>query len=207
MRKTVIGLTGPTGAGKSTVAAALEKAGCVIIDADQIAREVVTYPGCIAELKAEYGDDIIDANGGLNRRLLAQRAFSSPKNAARLNEITHPKIMDEVIRRITAVQQRGAMGGKVIVLDAALLFESGADRLCTVTIAVTAPLEIRLSRIMQRDSIPLDLAKARMGAQQESAYYNDRANYVFNGAIGADRVPAETVRLLERIIGDMDESI
>jgi len=203
LRKIVIGLTGPTGAGKSTVAAELEQEGCHVIDADLIARQIVTHPDCIAELKAEYGSDIMD-QGSINRRLLAQRAFSSPQNAARLNEITHPKIMKEVIRQIALSQQSGT---KAIVLDAALLFESGADQLCTTTIAVTAPLEVRLNRIMKRDSIPMDLAKARIEVQHGNVYYNERAQYVLNGAICIDAIPAAVERLLKRIIGDMNESI
>lgn len=201
MSELVIGLTGPSGAGKSTVAAAFEKLGCKIIDADLIAHEVVTQPGCIAELKAAYGSDIADETG-INRRLLAQRAFLSPESAQRLNEITHPKIMDEVVRQI-ACCHNGTQ--KAIVLDAPLLYESGADRLCTAVIAVTAPLQVRLNRIMQRDSIPPALAMARVGVQHEDAYYSERAKYVFNGAIGMNCIPLEVELLLKRILGEHHE--
>ncbi len=204
MSKVVIGLTGPTGAGKSTVAAALEKAGCRIIDADRIAHDAVMQPECIIRLKAEYGADIMKADGSLNRRLLAQRAFSTPEKSARLNEITHPIIMDEILDRIAREQQSDA---KAIVLDAPLLFESGADHYCTATISVTAPIELRLSRVMNRDSITLELAKARIGAQHDDVYYDSRADYVFDGAAAAEGIPEKAQKILERILGDVHEKV
>lgn len=203
MSNLVIGLTGPTGAGKSTVAAAFEKAGCKIIDADVIAREAVTDAGCIASLKEEYGNDIISEDGILNRRLLAQRAFSSPQSASRLNEITHPIIINEIIRRIAFYQQNGE---RFIVLDAPLLFESGADTLCTTTVAVTAPMEVRLRRIMARDSITIELAKARMSAQQKDLYYQKRAQYLFDGSMDINETQVKVSQLLKQIIGDSNES-
>jgi dephospho-CoA kinase len=199
----IIGLTGPTGAGKSTVAAAFEKNGCKIIDADSIAREAVTNTDCITALKSEYGSDIVLEDGSLNRHLLASRAFSNPQSTARLNEITHPFIVNEIIRRISFFKQNGA---KAIVLDAPLLFESGADSLCTVTVAVTAPVEVRLQRIMTRDSIPSELAKLRIGAQHEDTYYCKRANYIFDGSGEPKDVQLKINLLLQRIMGDMNES-
>lgn len=198
MNKLVIGLTGPTGAGKSTVAQAFERAGCKIIDADLVARQAVTDEKCLAALKAEFGNDIVQ-DGALNRHLLAQRAFSSEKGAAELNTITHPVIMDMVNNQIASIQ---ASGAKAIVLDAALLFESGADSLCDTTVAVTAPVEIRLNRIMGRDGISKELAEARIGAQKENSYYNERAQYRLDGAMNRDDIQAAVNRLLEQIIGD-----
>ena len=198
MNKLVIGLTGPTGAGKSTVAEAFEKAGCKTIDADLVARQAVTDEKCLADLKAAFGNDI-EKNGTLDRRLLARRAFSSEKGAAKLNAVTHPVIMDEVKKRIAQYQPSGA---RAILLDAALLFESGADSLCNTTVAVTAPVEIRLNRIMSRDGISKELAEARIGAQKENSYYNERARYRLDGTMNRDNIQAAVNQLLEQIIGD-----
>jgi dephospho-CoA kinase len=200
----VIGLTGPTGAGKSTFASALEKDGCKIIDADRIAREAVNLPYCLAELQAEFGHDIVNQDKSLNRQLLAQRAFSSEMKTKKLNAITHPVIMDEVKHRISEFQSTGA---KAILLDAPLLFESGAQQLCDVTVAVTAPVEIRLGRIMARDSISPEAAKARIRAQHEEAYYRERADYVFDGSVSLESVAGEAQKLFECILGGFHEKI
>lgn len=203
MSDLIIGLTGPTGAGKSTVAAVLAAEGCHVIDADRVAREITSTPACLAELKREYGEDIVSAGGTLNRRLLARRAFSSPRKAERLNEITHPAIIREVLARAGAALRGGA---RAVVLDAALLFESGTDRCCTVSVAVTAPPEVRLVRIMKRDGIPESLARARISAQQSSGFYRERADYVLDGAMGMDRMAEETRRLLRKIVGEVHEN-
>lgn len=199
MTDLVIGLTGPTGAGKSTVAAAFREAGCLIIDADQIAHRTIADPKCLTALKKEFGNDIVGQDNSLNRGLLAQRAFADKKKAQRLNAITHPLIKEEIIRKIAEYRKKDV---KAVVLDAPLLFESGADSLCTVSVAVTAPAEVRLYRIVNRDSISPELARARMGTQQESEYYNSRAQYLLEGTMSAVDIQTKVNQLLEQIIGD-----
>ncbi|MGX8701489.1 dephospho-CoA kinase [Caproiciproducens sp.] len=199
MTDLVIGLTGPTGAGKSTVAAAFQKAGCLIVDADRIARETIADEKCLAALKAEFGNDIVGEDNRLNRTLLAQRAFADKKSTERLNAITHPLIKEEMIRKIAEYRQQTA---KAIILDAPLLFESGVDSLCTTSVAVAAPVEVRLYRIVNRDSITPELARARMSTQQDDAYYSSRARYQLTGTMSDGDIQERVNQLLERIIGD-----
>lgn len=175
-----LGLTGPTGSGKSTAARAALEWGAQVVDADQVARMVV-QPGtpCLQELAGEFGSDIVLADGTLNRPLLASRAFSSQERTERLNAITHPWITREVERQITILAEAGTA---VIVLDAPLLYESGEDAMCDAVAVVMAPREIRLRRIMQRDGISREQAEQRVSAQQEDKFYTQRADYVLDGS-------------------------
>ncbi|MBW7573420.1 dephospho-CoA kinase [Caproiciproducens faecalis] len=201
MTDLVIGLTGPTGAGKSTVAAAFQKAGCLVVDADRIARLTISDEKCLSALRAEFGNDIVGEDNRLNRTLLAQRAFSDKKSTQRLNAITHPLIKEEIVRQINECRKKDA---RAVILDAPLLFESGADSLCTVSVAVTAPAEVRLYRIVNRDSITPELAKARMSTQQDDAYYHSRAQYLIDGTLSISDTQIRVNQLLEQIIGDYE---
>lgn len=203
MNKPIIGLTGPTGAGKSTVAADLLALGCGVIDCDLVAREVTnSSKECLAQLQAEFGEDILDEQGFLNRRLLAKRAFSSEQKANRLNRITHPFILKKVELEISALQNSNV---KAIVVDAPLLFESGADSLCNVIVAVTAPLEVRLDRIMRRDSIRAELAMERINAQHSDDFYTKRADYCIDGASSLEQILANVKDILDCVAGEVHE--
>lgn len=200
MLKPVIGLTGPTGAGKSTVASLLRQNGCAVVDADVLAREAAEREDCLAKLKEAFGADLVGNDGRLDRRLLAERAFSTPGNAERLNAITHPAIMADAAERIAAARRSEA---KAVVLDAALLFESGADRLCDTTVAVTAPEASRLRRIMARDGITEELARERMKNQHDASYYTERADYAFDGTARWSELSGKAGELLRRILRDL----
>ncbi len=161
----LIGLTGQTGAGKGYVAKTLKELGFNVLDADLISHQITDEPAVLGQLQAAFGSDIAE-NGKLNRALLAERAFESSEGEEKLNKITHPAIIDAAVRAAEFPA----------VFDAALLFESGADKLCAVTIAVTAPEELRLKRIMARDGISEETALLRMNAQQQEEYYKTKAN-------------------------------
>ena len=173
---TVYGLTGKTGAGKSTVAAFLKEKGFYIIDGDVIARHI-TDKGkpALKELSDFFGDDIINPDGTLDRRLLASKAFSSKENTEKLNEITHPHIYKDFL---TEIEKAKKDGYKKAVIDAAALLESECKNLCEKIIVVTAPENLRFERILSRDGITEEEAKRRMSAQKDDEYYFSFADII-----------------------------
>ncbi|MDD7646022.1 MAG: dephospho-CoA kinase [Ruminococcus bromii] len=177
----IVGLTGQTGAGKSTVSKILAERGCTVIDCDGVTRDPALYSGaCLEELQKAFGRDIIEPDGSLNRRLLANRAFADEASAATLNRITHPVIYSRLCAEIDACRKAGA---RLIVLDAPTLFEAGADRLCRRVVSVVAEESVRLERIMRRDGLREAEAKRRMHAQQTDAFYADRSDFVLDNTV------------------------
>lgn len=192
-----IGLTGPTGAGKSTVAAAFAAAGIPTVDADKAAREVTAPDSPVLQpLCKAFGADIVDASGALNRKLLAQRAFASKEATARLNAITHPEIIRRMQAQLDAFETAGE---KVALIDAPLLFEAGLDSLCDLTVAVLADEEVRLARIMARDGVDREAALRRMAVQPKAAFYRSRANDILCNDGDAAELDQQIARLLEKI--------
>lgn len=167
-----LGLTGPTGAGKSAVAARLASAGALIVDTDRIAREVVEKgQPCLSALVDAFGEAILHPDGTLDRAALAAVAFATPANSQRLSDITHPFIIARSLDILKCSSSDRA------VIDAPLLFESGMDAYCDTTVAVLAPTAVRLKRIMARDGISEENALLRMNAQPAEAFYRERAAY------------------------------
>ncbi|MBE6741694.1 MAG: threonylcarbamoyl-AMP synthase [Ruminococcaceae bacterium] len=165
-----IGLTGPTGAGKSHICSELERRGFKIINSDLVARRL-TEKGSplLKELQKAFGEDILE-NGGLNRKLLAKRAFESREKTDLLNRIMHPAIIEEC-KRESAVP---------CVLEAPQLFEAKAENDCYKIICVMASFENRLSRIIKRDNISEEQAIQRINAQFDEKYYINRSDYVIH---------------------------
>lgn len=171
-----LGLTGKTGAGKSTVAAYLKEKGCYIIDGDVIARQITEKGSDVLPiLQKAFGKDILDENGELIRKKLAQRAFSSKENTAVLNSITHPVIKKRSEDEITKAEN---LGYKTAIIDAAALLDSDCKDLCQKIIVVTAPEDIRLERILKRDGISKEQAMTRINAQKSDEYYLSHADII-----------------------------
>lgn len=171
----MIGLTGPTGAGKSAVRPVAERLGCRCIDCDQLARRAVE-PGtpALEQLADRFGRDIIKPDGTLDRPELARRAFPTEEGRAALNAIVHPAVIALVMDEL---ERCAAEGIPAALVDAPTLFESGLDGHCDTIIAVIAPDICRLNRIMCRDGITEGEAKIRMSAQPPCEYYSGRAQY------------------------------
>ena len=166
----VIGLTGQTGAGKTTVSEAFAKHGYAVINADQVAREVTAEPEVLARLAELFGEEILLPDGTLDRQKLGNIVFSDPAALERLNAIVYEYLPPELMRR--------AAGQSLVGLDAINLVESGLDRLCACTVAVLAPAEDRVRRIMARDGISRDYARLRISAQPSDGFYREHCSHI-----------------------------
>lgn len=199
MSSIVVGLTGQTGAGKSTISLYAEEMGCAVISADAVAREALA-PGsdCLKVLAESFGYDIIDKDGSCRRSLLAERAFADREKTDLLNSITHPWIISRAGEYISLYMNKNY---DVILFDASQLFESGGQTLCDFVIAVTAPEDIRMERIIRRDGISREAALLRIKAQYGEEFYTSRADYVIDGSASVDEVRAQMKKILCRSIG------
>lgn len=181
----VIGLTGQTGAGKSTVSEVMIQYGCAVIDCDKVTRAPDLYSGdCLEELKKAFGRDIEKEDGTLDRRLLANRAFQNREATETLNRITHPVIFTRLRAEIAKCRENGA---KNIVLDAPTLFEAGADVLCRRVVSVLANADVRRARIMKRDGLTSEEAQRRMGAQHPDEFYAGRSDFVLDNTVSVSK--------------------
>lgn len=159
----VIGITGRSGCGKSTVTRWLAEQGIPCIDADMIAREIL-FPEspCLKQLQKRFGTDILDEQGSLRRRLLADRAFATPEGTAALTGITHP----EIFRRIESLLEKARQKGSALaVVDGAVIIGTAFENRCDAIVLVTAPYEESVRRICTRDGISPDMARRRLDAQ------------------------------------------
>lgn len=175
--KKLVGLTGKTGAGKSTVSALLKEKGAYIIDGDIVARKVlVDNVALLNKLKDEFGCGIINPDGTLNRRALAKEAFSTPGKTEKLNSIMHPAINDFIFEEA----EKAFSDYDVVIVDAAAIIESGFTEKSDYLIVVHAPVEIRKERIIKRDGLSEGDADVRINGQKEDEFYLSKADFIFN---------------------------
>jgi len=156
-----IGLTGGIGSGKSTVARRFAELGALVIDADALAREVVE-PGTdgLAAVVAEFGEQVLDGDGRLDRPALAQLVFGDEAARGRLNAIVHPRVRARAAELIEA-----APPGTVVVQDVPLLVETGQADTYDLVVVVEAPQELRVQRLARDRGMAADEVRARMAAQ------------------------------------------
>ena len=166
----ILGLTGPTGAGKSSASAICKSLGIKHIDCDIIARKATEKgeKGLSAVVRV-FGDDILNTDGTLNRKALAEKAFKNSENTELLNKTLLPIIHEMVLSEINCDK---------VLLDAPTLFESGVDKICNKTVAVLSDKEIRLKRILARDNITKEQALLRINAGKPDDFYKEKCDYV-----------------------------
>lgn len=169
--KKIIGLTGPSGAGKSTVSRVFRSMGAHTVDADKTARVVVEKgKPALLEIQNVFGKTVMLSDGTLNRSALAKIVFNSPKDLHKLNMITHKYIAEEIKKEIESAVER------VVIIDAAVLFESSLNSICDCVVCVTAGREMRQRRIMARDGLSMKQAQERIDAQNSDDFYISRSD-------------------------------
>ena len=193
----MIGLTGPTGAGKSEVARVWKSLGCEVIDADELSRKAVQpQTSCFSALVERFSSAILASDGTLDRKALASIAFSTPENTRDLNAIVHPA----VIRMVNERLEKALLSGQTTaVIDAPLLFEAGLSEQCDVTVAVLAPVDQRLRRICKRDGLTNEQAMKRIRVQPLDDYYRDRATKILTNDGDAETLAQKAQRLLTEL--------
>ena len=178
----IIGITGGTGAGKSTAVKALQALGAEALDCDVIYHELLSdNADMISEIKAYFGDAL--SNGKIDRRKLSEIVWSDADSLKKLNLITHKYVDDEIDRRIAALKEQEV---KLVAVDAIALVESGQNKKCDVVIGVIAPQEKRASRIMSRDSLSKEHALKRISAQQPESFYRENCDYILENAYSTE---------------------
>ena len=165
----LIGITGQSGCGKTTVSKLLQEKGYFIVDCDEIAHFLMENDeNMLKEIRNEFGNEFFDGNS-LNRKRLGQLVFNSSEKLKILNSITHRYIIKRVKELIE--------GKEKAVIDAPLLIEAGLDKLCDKCIYVYCPREIRVKRIMKRDNITKEYALSRLKSQHNDDFYRKACDY------------------------------
>ncbi len=188
----IIGLTGPTGAGKSSAARICADLGIKHIDCDILARRAVEKGtnGLNAVVNA-FGNDILNADGTLNRKALAEKAFKDKQSTELLNKTLLPFIKDLVLAEIE---------GEWVLLDAPTLFESGINEICFKTVAVLSDNEKRISRIIARDNITRDQALLRINAGKKDEFYIENCDFIIYNNKAENTFNNEFLCLLKEIM-------
>jgi dephospho-CoA kinase len=181
----VIGLTGNIGSGKSSVAGLLHDLGAQVIDADQVARDVV-LPGtpALAELTREFGPNILDPGGSLDRRKMGAIVFANPHARSRLNQITHPRIKEAIDRVINCFRQDpyASSPSGVLIIEAPLLIEVGLDRHVDEVWVVKVDKDKQVERLVKRDTLTDQEVHSRIAAQLPQEEKLKHAKRVINNS-------------------------
>jgi dephospho-CoA kinase len=194
----VIGLTGGIGTGKTTVAEILSRLGAVIVEADKLGHEVLQDKPAKRELISAFGNDILAADGSVDRKKLAAKAFTSPEAVATLNSIVHPRMYRKTVEKLNELRAQG----KPAVLDAPLLIEAGIVHLVDEVWVTVAPEAVVLERIRKRSGLTDEQALARIRTQLSNEERRRFADVVIDTDCSLDeleaRVKKEWGRLMEK---------
>lgn len=193
----VIGLTGQSGAGKTTVCRVFEEKGFAIINADKIARQIMEKgKPCLDEISECFGIEILNEDGTLNRHKLADIVFSDKEKLKQLNAISYPYITSEILNKIKKLSKDKC---KYVLLDAPTLFESRADDFCNLIISVTATEKNRTARIAERDGITPEQIKQRFSSQHTERFFINHSDFIIKNNKSVNELVEKAKEVAEKI--------
>ena len=194
----IIGITGPTGAGKSLLSEYFSERAIPVIDADEVYHSLLIPPSpCLDALRAAFGDGIFLEDGSLNRPALSEIVFHDPVELNRLNQTVLNFVLDTIRTMIHAIKSDGALA---VAVDAPTLIESGFHRECDVVVSVLAPAEKRLGRIVERDHLSEERARARIDSQPNDDFYRTHSHAVLVNDGDVNRFHREADALLAQLL-------
>ena len=194
----IIGITGGTGCGKTTLLNAIQAQGGLVLDCDVIYHELLSSDASLLSAIESRFPGVVE-QGALNRKKLGSIVFSDEKALLDLNKITHTAVKAEVLRRLACPPALAA-------IDAIGLFEGELAELCDVTVAVTAPTEERVQRLMKRDGISESYARSRIAAQHDENWFRQRCGYVLENSGNLDAFATKCLAFLQSL-GIMKENL
>ena len=193
----VIGITGPTGSGKSLVCSFLAEHNIPCIDADEVYHKMLLPPSeCLDSIRAAFGNEIFLPDGNLDRAALAEIVFKDSKKLELLNKTVLDKVLAEIRTIISGYEQNGFA---TVAVDAPTLIESGFHKECSTVISVLAPREQRLLRIIERDSLTEQKADARINAQKSDSFYTESSDYVIINDADSQKLKDQLFDILKKL--------
>lgn len=194
-----IGLTGGIASGKSTVSALFEARGIPVVDADRVYHDLLgTDAGLLAELRAEFGDDVFAVDGSLDRAALGKKVFGDPAALKRLGEIAHPRVRAAMVAALDG--HAAARPPPPAVCGAIpLLFENGLEALFDTTVVVDVPAEVQVERLCARNDLDEASARARVASQMPRDERLRRAAHALDNAGSRDQTEAAVAALLAEL--------
>ena len=196
----IIGLTGPSGAGKTLFSFFLCAKGCPCINADELYHSMLIPPSILLDaIRREFGDEFFNENGELDRKALGKSVFSSKEKLELLNATVLPLVIEKMQKIANDYEKNGA---KLLVIDAPTLFEAGYDKSCDITVSILAPENIRVERISERDEISIDDAVLRINAQKDDSFYYERSDRIIINDSTEDALKEKANVLISELLGE-----
>ena len=187
----IIGITGGSGCGKTTLLNLIAEKGGLVLDCDAIYHELLESDNAMLSAIDARFPGVIE-NGQLNRKKLGAIVFADEKALLDLNAITHAAVKKEVLRQLESAPDLAA-------IDAIALFEGGLAELCNITVAITAPIEDRVARLMRRDGISESYARSRIAAQHEENWFQEKCHRLLENNSNLDAFATKCVDFLHNL--------